>query len=306
MTLFAFFTSGCGNLSNFFSHREVNKVHVISYGKEVKRYRGYFTRTELYRFPSGKRTLFLYHPKRKEIALLLHRKDGFYLHPFRADKTVAHRYAPKTRASVRKALRHFAKMGYRPLSDPKKEGFIVKTGLRRYKGHKTVMVEVEDYSVLKKHYIEALRHPKSSKLRKLPSIPASLIKQEIKRAYKNAKPEEKDAIADLARRLGIVLPGQKEHPTEKKPNAGTNNGKSFDYYLQNASEKELRAYLRRSKEEGTLDEVSYRTLEQRLHQLEYKNLLKYGTIDELIEAYRTHKDPRIKKRIMQLLEREQN
>jgi DNA-binding phage protein len=285
------FLSGCNTSLPWLQNRVVDKVYVVSVDKGVKRFRGYFRRDSLYRFDDGKRTRFLYHPKRHEAALLLHRKDGYYLYPFRLKHAKPVRYG-NARTSLSEAMRKFASYGYRHMVQPEANNFIITTGLRRYKGYKTVMVELADYHNLHQHYLDALKRKDFATLMRLPDIPSQLIRETLVRTYRSeTDPTLRKRLEKVADKLGIKLPlSQKNDPK-----------KLFDYYLRHASSEELRQYLNTTRTNGELDTVSRRALQQRLHQLEYERLLKEGNLDRLIEAYRKYKDPRLKARIMELM-----
>ncbi|MCF6205856.1 MAG: hypothetical protein L3J47_03020 [Sulfurovum sp.] len=134
---------GC-SLNQLFLGNEIDTVHTVRHTSKVKEYRAYFSRENLKPVLHGKKYLFLSHTKYPHsLWVLLHRKDRFLLY-----NMTASRQSPKifTHTSVKKLLRKLVKNGYRQVPHPQKIGFVVHTGLRKYKGIKTIMIEVKRYT----------------------------------------------------------------------------------------------------------------------------------------------------------------
>ena len=77
--------------------------------------------------------------------------------------------------------------------------------------------------------------------------------------------------------------------------------KTYLYYLHSASLPELRHYLDSGKAAEDLPLEKYTLLRERRKGMEEDALLQYGTLKELINAYEKNKDPRFKRRILELM-----
>jgi len=77
--------------------------------------------------------------------------------------------------------------------------------------------------------------------------------------------------------------------------------KTYLYYLHSASLPELRHYLDSGKAAEDLPLEKYILLRERRKGMEEDALLQYGTLKELINAYEKNKDPRFKRRILELM-----
>ena len=108
----------------------------------MKEHRAYFTRDGLLPLSHKKKYLFLFHPKHHHLYVLFKKRDYYLLY----NLSVPKREPQKLKASsTRNILRLLRKYGYRYPNDLKKLGFVVHTGLRRYKGVKTIMIDVKYY-----------------------------------------------------------------------------------------------------------------------------------------------------------------
>jgi hypothetical protein len=295
---------GC-SLDNLFVSSGVDKVYVVKYNTYVKHRRAYFSRDDLRRFPNGKRYLFLYNRKTHNLGVLLRTKHAYKLYSFSHSNRSPLTYRQHLH-SYKKALRYFAKKGYYR-TNIHALGYVVKTGLRRYKGVKTLMIDVKDYSALKKRYLQAIRSYDASRISSIKEkLPASFIKADLLSYYKKAQnQEQREQLLRIADKLGIHIPHTSSPSQEEGAPKRAPSGKSYYYYLYFAPTTELKAYITKGKADGTLTPKKQHELEARLWELRKNMLLENGSLDALIEAYKEHKDPAIKQRIMELLKVEQ-
>ena len=297
-----FLLPGC-SLERLFVANEIDKVYVVKYSNYVKHHRAYFSRESLRKLPNGKRYLFLYNAKKHDLSVLLRKEGKYLLYSFSKPGHTPIVYRNANSRSYRHALRYFARLGYRK-TDLKARGYIVSTGLRRYKGVKTLMIDVKDYSRLKKRYLQAIDTYNARMVLSLrETLPASLIRDHLFSKYKQAKSEEQRAqLLRIAEKVGISIPNTT--PLERT-DVGESDHKSYYYYLYFAPTNELESYIAQVQENNTLDTKKIRALEARLWELQRKRLLEEGSLDELIKTYKQHKDQDIKKRIMELLREQQ-
>lgn len=226
---------------------------------------------------------------------MLKHKHYYSLHNF----SNPNRATVKFKTSSRKLLRLLAKKGYR-IADPNALGFTTRTGFRRFKGVKALMVEIKDYRKLKDLYKKAIRqYDAKSVLSVRTTLPKHLIKYDFMSRYQHTNdPKQRAELQKIATKLHIHLSSQKKKPIQY---TGEFVKDSYSYYLHSASEKELLRYLNSAKSQKNLSFSQYDTLKTRLEQLKQKRLLKDGSPEELIEIYIRDKNPKYKKRIIELL-----
>ena len=102
----------------------------------------------------------------------------------------------------------------------------------------------------------------------------------------------------------------KPTPVEKKeikilPIPKVRPEKPYTYYLHNASLNELSTYISNKATKNSLSYNQYNMLSKRKILLKEERLLKYGTLEELIAAYKINKYPKYKERIMSLMKDKQ-
>ena len=81
--------------------------------------------------------------------------------------------------------------------------------------------------------------------------------------------------------------------------------KPFRYYLHQASLAELSSYISNKATKNALSYNQYTALSHRKTMLKEEKIFNEGTLEELIEAYKTNKNPKYKKRIMLLMKKQQ-
>ena len=81
--------------------------------------------------------------------------------------------------------------------------------------------------------------------------------------------------------------------------------KPYGYYLKHARLSELSHYINNKKTKNTLSYNQYYRLNRRKSKLEEKRLVKYGSLEELIAAYKVNKKEKYKRRIMSLMKAKQ-
>ncbi len=309
------------SLDSLIALGEVDKVQVVKKNASYAQYRAYFTRTQLKPIKNNQKYLYFYNKKKKDLAILLHRYDNYILyslyHPeaphmiFKAQK-----HAPYTH--IKKALK---KQGYL-LSSPYAVGAISKVGLRKYKGIKTLLIEIKDYSTLQDKYQKAIRSYDASSIAKIKTqLPHVLIDNYFKTYQKKASSEEEreqlEHIVDKLHtpesknnntqeeEIQVQEALAKEIPEETLAPSTIPENAPFDYYAQEASFHELETYLNDSKAKDNLTFNQYTQLTQRYTVLKDEKMLKEGSLEALISSYKTNKNPKYKKRILELMKEAQ-
>ena len=308
---------------------EVDKVQVVSKNASVSHYRAYFIRTRLKPIRDKQKYLYFYNKKKKDLAILLHKNDQYILYSlFNPDASkLTIRANNKTRYStIEKALQT---KDYQ-LSSPEEASATTFVALRRYKGIKTLLVEVKDYSLLQIKYQKAIKNYNAVPIQHIKTkLPHSLISDYYDRYYKQAKsdeargqlliiakklqldtPEEmkskEETKAALAQEIPEEVDAPKEVPKEEtKKKEETEEPKvsalSFTYYATKASYDELDSYLAERTTRRSLSWYQDAQLERRHATLKEEKLLKEGSLEKLISAYKVTKKPSYKKRILELM-----
>jgi len=297
--------NGC-SLESLLALGEVDKVEVVKKNSSVSHYRAYFTRTQLTPIRKNKKYLYFYNKKKKDLAILLHRYDRYYLYSLYHPKQETKVINTSSYRHIKKALR---KQGYRP-SSPVFVGATSKVALRRYKGIRTLLVEVYDYSRLQAKYRQAIKTYDASKIKNLKTkLPHVLISTYFKKYEKKAQGEEqKKQLQIISEKLHLNTNETKEVTQEAEVQKAllkevpeTKRSPSFNYYANAASYQELDAYLANKETKDALSFNQYTQLRARYTQLNEENILKNGSLEELIALYKTNKDPRYKNRILLLM-----
>jgi hypothetical protein len=296
---------GC-SLDTLSALNEVDKVQLIKRSSYMKRYRAYFVRTHLKPIRRGEKYLFFYSAKRKDLAILLRPGRRYKLysinHPHRVIATI--NTNRKTR--LRHIYRTLARKGYH-LTSPSSVGFSSRVRLRRYKGLKTLMVDVKDYRRLRGIYRKAIRNYDASSVKGIRTrLPKGMVASYLREYERKATtPEQKEQLRIIASKLRVRsnLPASNPAPSvSEKPKR---NDAVYRYYRDQASYEELNAYLDGPEAGYTLTHKERKVLHARRSRLKEKRLLQEGSLEELIAAYKVNDDPRYKARIMTLMKQAQ-
>lgn len=326
LLLFLFLLTGCA-LNRPFSAGEIDKVYVVKHDPYVKYHRAYFTRTNLKPMQNGGKYLYLYHAKKKDLAILLHRKDQFQLYSltYPEKKEIIFKTGHKTKD--RTVLKNLRRKGYRPIS-PITAGYTSHVSMQRYKGVKTLLVEAEDYSRLQNIYKKAISTYNAKEIADIKTkLPKEFISSYYEYYHKRAKTQKQlEQLQIIAEKLQLNSTAavaqttkndseqifeeekvkEKKVPKEvkvvkvtKKPRKAT---KPYSYYLKSASHNELNTYL--SKDE-TRDHLTYNQYNKLKDKLKEEKLLQDGSLEEVIATYKKNKDPRYKTRSLELMKKAQ-
>lgn len=291
VVLFLFFLllSGC-SLNRLYVPGEINKVTVVEYAPYMKHYRAYFTRTELKPIKEDQRYLYFYHEKEKSVGLLLHRPNQYILYNLtKPDQPALALHAdPKT--NYTHLLKSFKRKGFTPVDSLYSVGVIVSVAPRRYKGVKTLLVDIQDYSRLQDLYKQAIRTYNANGVKNIQTkLPKQLIYEYYRRYEKRARTRRQLAqLQIIAQKLQIKT--QEE---------------IYTYYLYDADLDTLSAYLSQKETRGSLSTRQYRHLKRRKTRLQEEKLFNEGSLEDLITAYKKNKDPKYKERILVLIKEKQ-
>jgi hypothetical protein len=208
-------------------------------------------------------------------------------------------------------IKMLKRKGYR-VTSPYSVGYTAKVSLRRYKKVKTLLVEVKNYQYLQSLYRKAIKTYNAKGIKNIRTrLPKVLIESYYKKYKARATTEEQlkqlNIIAAKLHLNGSVLKTEKVSEEKKEatePQIQTDTKEDtpeqlYSYYLKNASYYELNNYLSTAEAKSTLSYTQYNKLKKRNSQLQEKDLLENGSLEELITAYKKNKNPRYKSKIMQ-------
>ena len=281
--------SGC-SLNSLYVPGEINKVTVVEYTPYMKHHRAYFTRTALETITEDQKYLYFYHEKEKDLGLLLHPNNQYILYNLtkpEQPELVLHAGAGTTYSH---AVRSFKRKGFTPIASLDTVGYIVSVAPRRYKGVKTLLVEIQNYSQLQELYKEAIRTYNANGVKNIQTkLPKHFVYDHYKRYEKRAKTRTQlDQLQIIAQKLQIKT--QEE---------------IYTYYLHEASLDALTAYLAQKDTRASLSYHEYTMLKRRKKSLQEEKLFNEGSLEDLIAAYKINKNPKYKKRILSLMKDQQ-
>ena len=305
--LFLFFLGGC-SINNLILGDEIDKVYVVKHTSYVKHYRAYFQRSHLHAIQNNKKYRYFYNKKINDLAILLHPDNKYVLYSFSHPGTVINIRSDR-KHGYRHMLNVLKRKGYR-VTSPHTVGYTTKVALRRYKKVKTLLVEAKDYQHLQSLYKEAIKTYNAEKIRRIRTkLPKVLIESYYKKYKAQATTQEQlKQLKIIASKLGLNEPAPRKEQVrqeekEKEENIAdtvqNNTENLYNYYLHSASYYELNNYLSTAEAKNVLSKSQYNNLTERNNRLKEKNLLRNGSLEELITAYNKNKDPRYKSKIMQ-------
>lgn len=290
------FFHGC-NINQLFLTDEIDTVTLVQQSRFLKHNRAYFSRKSLLPFSNGKPYLLLLHKKRHDLGLLLHRNNRYELYRFFSPS----KHPIQFKSSRRRLVKTLSRYGYVPITnaEAKEKGYIVRSGSRRYKGVKTYLIDITDYTKLKARYEDAIQNYQSDMLSEVhDSLPKELIEPYFKQYSKQADTDDKrKELQRIAEKLHLAA--HKEQPSSTS--ISETSLTSYYHYRYRASLKELENYLNTPESRTDLSPTQYASLQQRLKILQQEKLLQEGSLETLIAAYEKNHNPRFKQRIMQLL-----
>ncbi len=222
--LFLLVLNGC-SLSHLFIGGEVDKVTVVGYEPYMKQHRAYFSRTQLKTIKGGKKYIYLYNAKTNDIGVLLHRKNQYVLYNMSNPKQKPFAINAHSNKSYQQSLRAFKSKGFKVIKSLASVGHTVSASHRRYKGIKTILIEVKEYSQLQGIYQKAIKSYDASKIKRIKTkLPKSLISTYYAKYKKSAKTRTQllqlKIIADKLDLKAPMIPQKKtlkkKQPTPKK------------------------------------------------------------------------------------------
>lgn len=215
----------------------------------------------------------------------------------------------KKNTSYKKLLAYFTRLGYKP-ANLTTLGYHSKIAFRRYKGVKTLMVDIKDYSRLKQRYQNAIRTYQSKDIM---SIKTHLPKKFIYTYFQNYKALAKTSaqrsqlqnIADKLRLDDKIIDTTEEDEDQNIFSLRSDDEKGYYYFLHRAPVNELKRHVEKSSTKSSLTDSEYQELNTRLGKMKEEALFTEGSLEELIAAYKINKDPKYKQRILALMKETQ-
>ena len=307
LILFIFLISGC-SIDGLIVWGEINKVQIVKQNTYIKHYRAYFQRTHLQSIRHGKKYLYFYNKKTRDLAILLHPKNKYMLYSFSHPNTVIKIHSDRKHGYYH-MIKVLKRKGYR-ITSPHAVGYTAKVSLRRYKKVKTLLVEVRNYQHLQDVYKKAIKTYNAGKIKNIKTrLPKVLIESYYKTYKVRASTQEHiNQLNIIARKLHLQQSAsrkkeiiqKKNTPSQTSIDTKENTTKElYNYYLNRASYYELNNFLFTSKAKSVLSYTQYHTLKRKHSQLQEEDLLQNGSLEELITAYKKNQNQKYKSKIMQ-------
>jgi len=298
--LFLLFLNGC-SIDELRVWGELDKVHIVKQNTYVKYYRAYFRRSHLKPIRHGRKYLYFYHRKTKDLAILLHPENQYILYSFSHPNTTI-KISSDRRHGYRYMLGILKQKGY-SIASPHRIGYTATLSLRRYKKVKTYRVEVKDYRRLLALYRTAISHYDAQKIKGVTTrLPKVLIEGYYRKYKANARTKsEINAMQRIAEKLHLAAETSEtatRQPYHTSP-ASQNWVQRYAYYFNHASAEELERYLSSGEAKKELHPTQYAALQKRSSRMKEQKLLREGSLEELITAYKANNNPRYKAKIMQ-------
>ena len=287
--IFLLLLGGC-SLDRFNVPGEIDKVTAVRYTPYMKHYRAYFTRTELEPIKEDQKYLYLYHKGKKDLGFLLHPKDDYILYNLTKPEQPALILHADPGTTYSRVLKSFKRKGFTPVDSLDSVGIIVSVAPRRYKGVKTLLVDVQDYSHLQDLYKKAIRTYNANGIK---DIQTKLPKQFIYEYYRHyeKRAHTRRQLAQLQ-----IIAQKLQIKTQEE---------IYTYYLKDADLDALSAYLSQKETRSSLSARQYKGLKKRKKFLQEEKLFNEGSLEDLIAAYKKNKNPKYKERILLLIKEEQ-
>jgi len=270
--LFMFLFHGCV-LNSLFTKTNINKVTVVNHTLYMTHYAVFFPREDLNFIKNGMKYLYFYNKQKKRLSILLHPKNTYLLYSLTKPNAPVLSLDNNRYLTILKILH---KKGYQLLKTPKEKGYLITVLPRIYKGIKTILVEVKVYTDTQKLYQRNIHTDKKTKPTpsteklNINDLPSTEKSQESQKTYeeKNLKIQQKSKDANIS--------------------------KSMD------TEKNI-TKVRVTPEVTLLKPIPklIKTNEKK----EESEILKHGSIEELISLYKVNKKEIFKQRIMLLMQK---
>jgi len=297
------------SMDSILALKEINKVQKVRSTRYTKEYRAYFARETLLPIKNRHKFLFYYNKRTKDLAILLHPKSEYIVYSItNSPKKILHiESSPKKRYRyVNKLLRAY---GYKQ-TNPNSIGYKVSLSRRIFKGHKTYYLRAINYQKLIYQYKKAMRSYNYSKIANIHKKPPSyLIKSYYNTYKKRAKTtKQKREIKRIGYKLGIDKKPEpiRQKKTKTKPKntpikKSISGNQLFNKYIACNSYKKLHRFLQTKEAQDKLNFTQFSQLSFRESRLREEELLRNGSIEELIAQYKKTNNPRYKKKAMELM-----
>ena len=288
---------------------KINKIQQVRHTKYTKEYRAYFARNNLRYIKSNHKYIIFYNKRKKDLAILLKDTNEFILYSINRSSKQILSIDTSKRHNYRYVLKVLRKYGYKQVQSPISLGYSVSVSKRIFKGIKTYYLRVIDYTKLINRYKTAIKTYNSNKIQHIKTrLPKRFIESYFNHYYKKAKTaKQKQEITIIGTKLNILKkqsipqkPIDKEK-TEKQPE--DTHISLYDKYKHCKTYAKLHKFLISKEAKQNLSYADFSKLSYKEAQLREIELLKSGTIEELIAEYKKTNNPRYKTKAMELMKK---
>jgi len=217
LLLFFFLLNGCA-LNSLFLGDEVDTVTIVGQSSYMKHHRAYFTRTQLHIIRDGKKHLYMYNPKTHDVGVLLHKNSQYLLYNMSQPNQAPFVVNAKPNTKYWRVLKYFRSKGFKIARSLASVGIEASDSKQIYKGVKTLLIQIKDYSRLQARYQQAIKTYDASGIRSIKTkLPKHLIASYYNRYAKRAKTRAQLLeLKTIALKIGLRSPNIPEPKTTTK------------------------------------------------------------------------------------------
>lgn len=215
LLLFFLLLNGCA-VNSLFLGDEVDTVTVVGQSAYMKHHRAYFTRTQLHLIKDGKKHLYVYNRKTHDVGVLLHKNSQYLLYNMSQPNQAPLIVNAKPDTKYWRVLKYFKSKGFTRVRSLASFGIEASDSRQIYKGVKTLLIQIKDYSRLQARYRRAIKTYDASGIRSIKTkLPKHLIASYYRVYAKRAKTRKQLlALKTIALKVGLTPPNI---PEAKRP-----------------------------------------------------------------------------------------
>jgi len=299
LTIISIFLLNSCSLDSILALSQINKIQKVRSTSYTKEYRGYFARKNLKPVTRGRKFIFYYNRHKKDLAVLTHPKGEYIVYSItRSPNKVLHINSSRKKG-YRYTNRLLRKRGYRQIT-PTSVGYKTYISRRIFKGHKTYYLRAINYQKLIYRYKQAIRTYNYNKVKHIKTkLPHTFIASYFKLYQTSAKTaKEKTQIKLIGIKLNLI---KDTISKQEKPSNDTKSPSMYEQYSKCTSYTKLHKFLHSKKAKESLSYAEFSRLTYKEAKLREDELLKHGSIEELIAEYKRTNNPRYKQKAMQLI-----
>ena len=301
------------SLDSLIALSQIDKVQLVKSNAYIKEYRAYFARENLLPIKKGRKFLFYYNKRKKDLAILMHPRGEYIVYSITKSPNKVLNINSSKKKGYRYTNRLLRKYGYKQVN-PTNVGYKTSLSRRIFKGHKTYYLRAINYQKLISKYKQAIHTYNYTIIKHIKTkLPVNFISSYFNHYASLASSASQKEQINL---IGIKL-GLRKNRIEQTPQntistqqiaTDDNHTKTTEISLYNKysncqSYAKLHKFLHSNEAKESLSYAEFSRLSFRESKLREQELLANGTIEELIAEYKKTNNPRYKKKAMELMKK---